>query len=106
MRFDVSRFPCSRAQAILIAPQMDYYLQSHMALVDKHWRSYGLKSWSVQQFEDKDPSGLYVQTTLHWRSIEDFQRAWDANIPELMNDLENYTETVPTRWIAKVLKQG
>lgn len=85
---------------------MDYYLNTHMSIVDKHWGPYGMKSWTVTQFENDDPSGMHCQAIMLWSSQEDFQKALDADIPEVMTDLQYYSDVVPVRWFGKVLKQG
>jgi len=36
---------------------MDYYINTHMQLVAKHWGPYSMKDWTVTQFEKDDPSG-------------------------------------------------
>lgn len=36
---------------------MDYYLNTHMQLVQQHWGPHGLQKWSVVKFEEGDPSG-------------------------------------------------
>lgn len=46
-----------------------------MALVDKHWGPFGMKSWTIVQFEEGDPSGMHVQAIMLWESIEAFEKA-------------------------------
>lgn len=29
---------------------MDYYLSSHMDMIDRFWKPHGMKSWEVQKF--------------------------------------------------------
>lgn len=77
-----------------------------MPLVDKHWGPYGMKSWTVVQFPENDPSGLHTQAILLWDSVESFEKALAADIPEVMQDLKNYTDVMPVRWFGKVLAQG
>ena len=83
-----------------------YYVEKHMALVDKHWRQYGLKSWTVVQFPEGDPSGQHTQAVLLWDKDESFEKAMAANIPELMQDLKNYSNVVPVVYHGKILKSG
>ena len=35
----------------------DYYINTHMRLVQEHWGPHGMKSWSIVEFEEGDPSG-------------------------------------------------
>ena len=39
---------------------MDFYLNTHMKLVEKHWGPCGMKDWTVVQFEKDDASGTLV----------------------------------------------
>lgn len=82
----------------------DYYINKHCALVDKHWKQFGLKSCTVVQFAEDDPSGIHTQAILLWDSAEDFDKAIGANIPELMQDLPNYSNVTPIFYHAKVLR--
>ena len=85
---------------------MDYYLNTHMKIVDKHWRQFGLKSWTIVEFQEGDPSGLWVQAIMHWESIQAFEKALEANIPEVMEDLKNYSTVMPVRYYATIKAQG
>jgi hypothetical protein len=75
-----------------------------MAIVDKHWRPYGMKSWSIVEFPENDPSGMYIQAIMLWESTEAFDKAIEANIPEVMQDLQYYSSVTPVRYYAKVVK--
>ncbi len=77
-----------------------------MAIVDKHWGPLGMKGWTVVQFEENDPSGMHVQAMTFWESHKHFEDAIAANIPEVMEDVKNYTDVGIVRWYAKVVKQG
>ncbi|KAK5165915.1 uncharacterized protein LTR77_008839 [Saxophila tyrrhenica] len=83
---------------------MDYYLTTHMKIVDTHWRPYGMKSWSVVEFPPNDPSGMHVQAIMLWDSVEAFEKAIAANIPEVMEDLQYYSSEPPVRWYGNVAK--
>jgi hypothetical protein len=83
---------------------MDYYLEKHMEIVDRNWRPYGMKSWSIVEFPKGDPSGIWVQAIMLWDSVEAFEKAIEANIPEVMQDLQYYSNVPPVRYYAKVVK--
>jgi len=36
---------------------MDYYINTHMKIVEKHWTPFGMKDWTVVQFKEDDLSG-------------------------------------------------
>lgn len=65
-----------------------------------------MKSWVVVEFPEGDPSGMHTQAIMRWTSTEDFEKAFAANIPEVMEDLKNYTNVYPVRWYGKVTKEG
>ena len=77
-----------------------------MKLVDDNWGPFGMKSWTIVQFQEGDPSGMHVQAIMLWESVEAFEKAIEANIPAVMQDVQYYTDATPVRWYAKVLKQG
>lgn len=85
---------------------MDYYLNKHMKLVETHWGPYGMKDWKIVQFRDGDASGLHVQAILTWDSFEAFDKAIEANIPEVMQDVKNYSTEMPSRYYAEIKAQG
>ena len=41
-----------------------------------------------------------------WESVEAFEKAIEANIPEVMEDVKYYSDVMPVRWYAKVMQQG
>ncbi|KAK8200712.1 hypothetical protein M8818_006027 [Zalaria obscura] len=73
---------------------MDYYLSSHMPLVQKLWGPAGLKGWKVIKFGDDAPYS--VQATLEWDSMEDFQKAAAGeHTKEIMGDVTNFSNQHP-----------
>lgn len=85
---------------------IDYYLNTHMKIVQKHWGPLGMKSWNIIQFDEGDPSGMYVQAILYWESREAYDAAYKKAIPEVHGDLKNYTDVMPVRWTGKALLSG
>lgn len=65
-----------------------------------------MKSWRVVQFEENDPSGLYVQCIMDWESKEHFEKCYALGIPEVHEDLKHYTNGLPVRYVGKVLLNG
>jgi uncharacterized protein (TIGR02118 family) len=78
---------------------VDYYMKKHMPLVDQRWKSVGLKGWQVMQGTGT-PTGssapYHVITLLDFESLDAFKRAIDANGPEIMGDVANFTDTQPS----------
>ncbi|KAK4494963.1 hypothetical protein PRZ48_014319 [Zasmidium cellare] len=81
----------------------DYYVNGHLPLVEKHWTKFGLKGWSVVHFPEGDASGQHTQAILHFETKDGFDKAMEANIPEVMEDLKNYSNELPVRWFGEVL---
>lgn len=87
---------------------VDYYLKTHMPLVDENWSKYGLQGWEVIQFV-KGADGakpLYqIQATLRWKSKEDFGAAMaGAEAKTVLGDIPNFTNTQPVLIAGDVLE--
>jgi hypothetical protein len=105
---------------------MDYYINKHMEIVDRHWRPFGMKSWSVLEFPAGDESKIYVQAIMLWDSVEAFEKAIEANIPEVsamlvlvltwrliifgcrqvMEDIKHYSDVMPVRYYGKIVSKS
>jgi uncharacterized protein (TIGR02118 family) len=94
---------------------MDYYLKTHMPLVQENWGPYGLKSWKVRhahmstawslpdlsadnakvlKFDEDSP--YLVQATLEWGSLDDFKKAAGSDsTKKVMDDVKNFANTSP-----------
>ena len=73
---------------------MDYYMSSHMPMVEKKWSQYGLKSWKVIDF-GKDAE-YCVQATLEFGSVGDFEKAGAGpEVGEVMGDVKNFSDKNP-----------
>ncbi|KAF2636242.1 hypothetical protein P280DRAFT_510746 [Massarina eburnea CBS 473.64] len=73
---------------------IDYYLATHMALVWKTWKPYGLINYKVTKF---GPGSTYAWgCTMEWENIEGFQKAGEApGAKEVFNDIENFSNVQP-----------
>jgi len=74
---------------------MDYYLSTHMPLVQKLWGPAGLKNWTVLKFGADAPYS--VQATLFWDSMADFENAGkdQENTGKIMGDIKNFSNVDP-----------
>ena len=73
---------------------MDYYMSTHMPLVQKNWQSYGLQSWKVLEFGDDAP--YKVQATLEWGSMDDFKKASSGpETKDVLGDVPNFADKEP-----------
>lgn len=78
---------------------LDYYLKSHMQLVQKTWTRHGLQCWDVVHFND-GPDGVrppfYVQATLIFKDGAGLQSALaDADTAAIFGDVSNFTNKSP-----------
>jgi uncharacterized protein (TIGR02118 family) len=77
----------------------DYYLQTHMPLLAKHWGPAGLKSWSVVKY-DRDSAGAspkyLIAATLVWESDEAAKAAGAGEAAAIIRgDVPNFTNKKP-----------
>lgn len=73
---------------------LDYYLSTHMPLVQGKWTQYGLKSWKVLKYPDDAPYS--IQATLEFGSLDEFHKA--AAGPEhsdIVGDIKNFADKDP-----------
>lgn len=75
-----------------------------MALIDKYWGPYGLKSWEVNEGLEGDGirPRYIIQATLQFESMEGLLAALAA--PETNKtraDIFNYTNVEPEIWVLK-----
>ncbi|KAJ5611038.1 hypothetical protein N7510_007757 [Penicillium lagena] len=80
---------------------MEYYLNTHIPLVEKRWCSQGLQAWTVTTGQNS--TNYHVQTTLIWKDMEALKNA--EFVEELADDVKNFTDATPTRWIGTVIGQ-
>lgn len=84
------------AQVTVVYPQgakfnLDYYLSTHMPLVQKKWSSYGLKSWKVVKFGDDSP--YTIGATLEFSNMDEFKSAASGpEAPEVLGDIPNFSD--------------
>ncbi|KAA8652808.1 hypothetical protein EYZ11_010403 [Aspergillus tanneri] len=76
-----------------------YYLETHMPLVERNWKKYGLISWFIKKytaaFDGSEPK-YSIATTMEWESAESFQAALKGpESPEIFKDIPNFTNKQP-----------
>ena len=79
---------------------MDYYLSTHMPMIERAWGPYGLKSWSINTFSDPCPiSGAkppyLVQTTCYFDSVTDFKMALEKGSEKTGSDVDKFSNVFP-----------
>ncbi|KAI5856699.1 hypothetical protein GGS23DRAFT_588786 [Durotheca rogersii] len=75
---------------------MDYYLATHMPLVQLKWAPLGLKNWKVIEFTN--PEAPYsVQAVLEWEDATQFAKASATpEAKEVFDDIPNFSDQKPT----------
>lgn len=75
---------------------MDYYIKTHLPLVQKHFGPHGLESWEITEFTPETDQKFRVQVILTWESAEGARDA--DNTPganELREDIANFSDVEP-----------
>ncbi|KAJ5874249.1 uncharacterized protein N7529_002679 [Penicillium soppii] len=77
----------------------DYYMKTHMPLVEATWKKYGLNSWHVTKFPnalDGSRSEYLIMATLEWESQESLQNGLkDEGSAAVFADIPNFTNAKP-----------
>ncbi|KAJ5121488.1 uncharacterized protein N7515_009449 [Penicillium bovifimosum] len=77
----------------------DYYMKTHMPLVEKSWKSFGLISWRVNKFPaalDGSRSEYLIQATLEWESEDALKAALGSPASaDVFGDIPNFTNVKP-----------
>ncbi|KAL5327845.1 hypothetical protein ACEPPN_005551 [Leptodophora sp. 'Broadleaf-Isolate-01'] len=83
---------------------MDYYLNSHMQLLQKTWQnsSGGLQKWQVVKL---DPSSGYVtKCILEWDNQENVAKAFGSEDgKKVLADIPNYCDVQPEQHVGEVV---
>ena len=78
---------------------LDYYLNTHMPLVEKRWSDHGLINWTVIVGEKGED--FHVMAILTWDKAESFGNA--PHQPEIFGDIPNFTNTTPTKKVGTIV---
>jgi uncharacterized protein (TIGR02118 family) len=76
----------------------DYYLQKHIPLVRERWSPMGLEDLRLVRgvaAGDGSPAPYQVIALLSFRSLQDFQKAAEAHVQEILDDIANFTSVQP-----------
>lgn len=82
---------------------MQYYINTHMPLVQKHWGHRGLQSWSVFDYSKDSSSPYKVHALLTWKdqaSADDSMTKYGA---EVFGDVPNFTKLTPNKFAGSLV---
>lgn len=78
---------------------LDYYLKTHMPLVQKNWGSMGLSKWEVVNYKEGlggAAPDFTISATLFWESKDAMDKALkDESAKEVFGDVPNFTNIQP-----------
>ncbi|KAL7788331.1 hypothetical protein V8C37DRAFT_388202 [Trichoderma ceciliae] len=73
---------------------MEYYINTHMPIVNKHWTPLGLKGWQVIKFSPEAP--FYGGVLLTWGKADDSAKVLvAAESKPVFDDVPNFTNMKP-----------
>ena len=79
----------------------DYYVQSHLPLVQESWGDYGLEGCDAY-FPSVQDAKYLVVAVCRFRDEDALQSAFDApDTPKVMADIANFTTVEPERSVAR-----
>ena len=77
----------------------DYYISTHMPLVDQTWKPHGLTGWKVVKYTqafDGTPSKYLIAAHLEWESEQSLQNALkDPESSKVFADIPQFTNKQP-----------
>jgi len=84
---------------------MDYYLSTHMPMVQKEFGPYNFEGYSVLKLngtpDPSQPSPYSVQATLNFASVQDFEAALKATAEKVLGDVPNFSNKGPVLMIGE-----
>jgi uncharacterized protein (TIGR02118 family) len=81
---------------------IEYYLKSHMPLVERRWRKYGLITWQVCTF-DPAQSPYRVHAALMFENASAFEKAVREDSKEIIDDVTRFSADMPLRVVGQVV---
>ena len=88
---------------------VDYYRDSHMVLVKKLLKPFGLLETGIEKGlaggDPKQPVPFLCIGSMTYNSLEEFQKAFEAHGQELVDDVPNFTNIQPVIQISEIVKR-
>ncbi|KAI1380549.1 hypothetical protein F4677DRAFT_262327 [Hypoxylon crocopeplum] len=81
---------------------MEYYMKTHMPLVQEKWSKYGLKSWKVAHYTNEEAT-YCVQAWLEFDDLSQWgTAAASSEGTEIFDDVPNFTDAKPSTLVGVV----
>ncbi|KAH8174828.1 hypothetical protein LIA77_06247 [Sarocladium implicatum] len=77
---------------------MDYYVNTHCDLLDKHWRGHGLRQVTLVKAEEGED--FFLKAQLLWDSLDAWKNA--PNVDQVVGDVPNFTKHKPAARVGKI----
>jgi uncharacterized protein (TIGR02118 family) len=74
--------------------ELDYYINTHMPLVQNKWTTYGLINWTVSKYDQKDAPYM-IMAVINFKDQAGYNEAQKER-QELYADIPNFTVLKPT----------
>ncbi|KAF7944579.1 uncharacterized protein EAE97_005212 [Botrytis byssoidea] len=82
---------------------LDYYMKTHMPLVQEKWGAHGLKNWTVTKLDES--AGYSMQAILWFESKEAWAAGAAAEGPTIMGDVPNFSSEKPLLVVGEEVKR-
>ncbi|KAF2091880.1 hypothetical protein K490DRAFT_30888 [Saccharata proteae CBS 121410] len=80
---------------------LEYYLSSHMPMVQKEFGAHGMKGWRVQKYVGRSPYSM--QATLEFENQEQFKNALQHAAGPVLGDVPNFSNKSPVLMVGEVV---
>ena len=85
---------------------LDYYLKSHMPMVEKIWTPFGLKSWHVLTYPKGSDNPYIVQAMMRFEDDALDKALAAAEAKEIFEDIPKFSNKQPARWTGQFAGKG
>lgn len=86
---------------------IEYYISSHMPLIERHWKKFGVKSWSVTKFTpglDGNQPLYAFGSTVYWDNNARIKEAFESpETAEIMGDVPNFSNKQPIFLLGRII---
>ncbi|KAH9907526.1 hypothetical protein F4778DRAFT_722317 [Xylariomycetidae sp. FL2044] len=81
---------------------MDYYLATHMPLVQAKWAPFGLKGWKVAHYTNED-APYCVQAIMEWEDASNWAKASGGQeAKEIFDDVAKFSDKKPSVLVGEI----